>query len=112
MFIRLNQRRGQSTLEYGVIIGVVVAALIAVQAYVKRGLQGKMRQATNEIGEQYSPGNTTSSYTTETKVESNESTAADASDPLKPVTVSTSSQLQDRTGSEQVGAEANEDWGR
>ena len=58
------RRRGQSTLEYAVIIAVVIAALIAIQTYVKRGVQGKLRSSVDSIGQQYSAGSTTSTYTT------------------------------------------------
>jgi hypothetical protein len=60
---RLN-KRAQSTLEYAVLVFVIVAALITMQAYVKRGMQGRIRSSTDEIGEQYSPGYTTSDHTT------------------------------------------------
>lgn len=48
-------RRAQSTLEYAALIAIVVGALIAMQAYVKRGLQGKLKSSADQIGEQYSP---------------------------------------------------------
>ena len=47
--------RGQSTVEYAVCIAVVVAALLAMQIYMKRGVQGKLRSATDDVGEQFSP---------------------------------------------------------
>lgn len=59
------RNRGQSTLEYAVIIVVILAALLAIQAYIKRGVQGKLRSSADSIGEQYSAGKTTSTYTTE-----------------------------------------------
>lgn len=48
----------QSTLEYVIIIAVAVAALIAMQAYLKRGMQGRMRESAENIssGTMYSPG--------------------------------------------------------
>jgi uncharacterized protein (UPF0333 family) len=54
---RLN-KRAQSTLEYAVLVFVIVAALIAMQVYIKRGMQGRIRSSTDEIGEQYSSGHT------------------------------------------------------
>ena len=57
-------KKAQSTLEYAILILVVVAALIVMQIYVKRGIQGRMRESSDQIGEQYSPGYTTSNYTT------------------------------------------------
>lgn len=71
MFIYLN-KRGQSTLEYGVIIAVIVGALIIMQVYIKRGVQGRLRQATDDIGEAFSPGATTYTHTTNSTVNSTE----------------------------------------
>ncbi len=59
------KRTGQSTLEYAVIIAVVVAGFIAMQIYIRRAVQGKLRESTDRIGEQYSAGNVTSKYATE-----------------------------------------------
>ncbi len=56
----LNQRRGQTTLEYAVLIVVIIGALISIQVYMKRGVQGRLKQATDDIGSQYSEGNTNS----------------------------------------------------
>ena len=53
MFLKLN-KKGQGTLEYAVIIAVVVGALLAMQVYVKRAVQGRLRQASNDIGDQFS----------------------------------------------------------
>ncbi|MFA5311067.1 MAG: hypothetical protein WC355_02005 [Candidatus Omnitrophota bacterium] len=38
-------RKGQSTAEYAIVIGLVIGAAVAMQIYVKRGLQAKMKQA-------------------------------------------------------------------
>ena len=54
----LNQRRGQSTLEYAVLIVVIIGALLTLQVYIKRGVQGRLRSAADDIGDQYSDGNT------------------------------------------------------
>ncbi|MFA6358485.1 MAG: hypothetical protein WCY09_07510 [Candidatus Omnitrophota bacterium] len=40
-------RKGQSTAEYAIVIGLVIAAAVAMQVYVKRGIQGKMKDATD-----------------------------------------------------------------
>ena len=55
---RLTARQGQSTLEYAVLIIVIIAALAAIQTYIKRGVQGRLKSASDDIGDQYSPGNT------------------------------------------------------
>ena len=41
-----KHRKGQSTVEYAIVLGVIVAALIAMQTYVKRGLQAKYHDGT------------------------------------------------------------------
>ena len=56
-------RRAQSTLEYAIIIAVVMAGLWLMQNYVKRGFQGKMKESTDQIGEQYDPAAYTGHYT-------------------------------------------------
>lgn len=40
-----RSRKGQSTAEYAIVIGLVIAAVVAMQVYVKRGIQGKMKDA-------------------------------------------------------------------
>ena len=54
----LNQRRGQSTLEYAVLATVIIGALLTIQVYIKRGVQGRLKSAADDIGDQYSDGNT------------------------------------------------------
>ena len=56
--LRKRKSRGQSTLEYGVLIAVIVAALLAINIYLKRGVQGKLRESTDQIGEQFEAGAT------------------------------------------------------
>jgi hypothetical protein len=56
------KKQAQSTLEYAILIFVIVAALITMQIYIKRGMMGRLRSSTDEIGEQYSAGHTTGSY--------------------------------------------------
>lgn len=53
----LRKRKAQSTLEYAVLIIIVIGALLSIQTYIKRGVQGRMRQAADDIGDQYSVGN-------------------------------------------------------
>lgn len=53
-------------IEYSVIIACVIAALVGMQIYIKRGIQGRLRQASDEIGEQYAPMDTTSTGITTT----------------------------------------------
>lgn len=73
MFTALN-KRGQSTLEYSVIIAVVVAGLVAMQLYMKRGMQGKLKQSSDDIGEQFSPTQSTADSRRKTHTVSSEDT--------------------------------------
>ncbi|MDD4953388.1 MAG: class III signal peptide-containing protein [Candidatus Omnitrophica bacterium] len=96
MFIRLN-KKGQGTLEYGVIIAVVVAGLIFMQTYVKQGVQGKLKQSADEIGEQYSE-HSTGTITTISNVNTEENTTGGD----RPVTTSSSTQHQTRSSTENI----------
>jgi len=58
MFKNFNKKKGQSTMEYAVLIVIIIAALLAMNQYIKRGLQGRLKSATDDIGDQFSPGNT------------------------------------------------------
>lgn len=62
----LRRIKGQSTLEYAMVITVVVGALLAIRFYMTRSVQGKLRESIDNIGEQYSAGKTTSKYTIDT----------------------------------------------
>jgi Flp pilus assembly pilin Flp len=68
MFKNFNKKKGQSTLEYAVLIVIIIAALLAMNQYIKRGLQGRLKSATDDIGDQFSPGNTNSTKTVTTGV--------------------------------------------
>ena len=60
---RLFSKRAQSTLEYAILIAVVVGALIGMQTYVKRGLQGRLKAATDDVGTQFEPALSTVAQT-------------------------------------------------
>jgi len=46
MFIKLNRKsRAQTTAEYAILIGLVIAAAVAMQIWVKRNLQARMHEA-------------------------------------------------------------------
>ena len=50
--------RGQSTIEYAVVVAVTVAAVLMMQVYVRRGMAGRLRASADSIGEQYDPRHT------------------------------------------------------
>ena len=57
MFKSLSQKRAQSTAEYVVVLGLIVAAVVAMQTYIKRGFQGRIRQAVDYVGYAGEAGN-------------------------------------------------------
>ena len=59
MLIKL---RGQSTAEYAILIAVVIGALIAMQTYVKRGLQGRVKDGVDMLADETSDLGTTEQY--------------------------------------------------
>ena len=61
--IRLN-RKGQNTLEYVLLITAVVVAFLIIQHYLGRGLQGRVREASDNIGGQFDAEATSTDYTT------------------------------------------------
>ncbi len=48
-------RKGQTTLEYIVLIIIVMGALLTISNYLKRGLQGRWKAAMDDTGDQYDP---------------------------------------------------------
>jgi len=91
-----NLKKGQGTLEYAIIIVVVVAALIAMQWYIKGGYQGKLRQAADEIGEQYSATHVTSNYTTITNTTQYENVSGGSFNDQTTMPTSTSNYTQNQ----------------
>jgi len=43
----LRRMRGQTVAEYAVLLSLVIAAAVAMQIYVKRGLQARMKKGTD-----------------------------------------------------------------
>ena len=99
-------KKGQSTLEYAVLIVVIIAALIAMQVYLKRGIQGRMRESSDQIGDQFSPG-----YTTSNRLVTTASTTREMSDAYSSTT-QLIDQSQTLTGAETVADSTQEYWGR
>lgn len=51
-------KRGQVIFECCVLLAVTTAAFLAMSFYAKGGMQGRFRQLGDNIGQQYSRGNT------------------------------------------------------
>ncbi|MFH1684716.1 MAG: class III signal peptide-containing protein [Candidatus Micrarchaeota archaeon] len=53
-------KKGQTSMEFLVLMTVILAAFLSISNYFKRGLQGRWKSTVDELGEQYDPrtGNT------------------------------------------------------
>lgn len=58
----LRNHKGQNTAEYAIVIALIIGAVIAMQTYVKRGLQGRMKDATDKVATDTSDLGTTKQY--------------------------------------------------
>ena len=50
-----RRNKAQSTVEYTVFIIVIMAALLSIQIYFKRGVQGRWKANADSMGDQYDP---------------------------------------------------------
>ena len=78
MFMRRGKRKGQTTAEYAVLLGLVIAAILAMQVYVKRGIQARIRTETDGITggyDQYEPYYLSSDFTSTRDTSETETTA-------------------------------------
>jgi len=53
--LRKFGKRAQTTAEYAILIALIVAAVTAMQIYVKRGIQSKVRDAVLGMGDTLTP---------------------------------------------------------
>jgi len=49
------KRKGQGTLEFTVLIIILIGALLAISPYFKRGIQGRWKASIDEMAAQYDP---------------------------------------------------------
>lgn len=57
--IRLMRKiKAQSILEYSMLVIIVMAVLLAMSNYVKRGVQGRWKASVDDMGDQYDPWRT------------------------------------------------------
>jgi|GEM_PF-625833 len=78
------RRKGQSTVEYAVLVIIIIGAFLAMQQYLKRGFQGRWKATMDDFGDQYDP-RLVNSKVTYTLV-SNSDTMVQAVPAIDPVT--------------------------
>lgn len=100
----LLNRKAQSTLEYAVLIAIVVAAFLAMQIYMKRGVQGKLRSAADQIGDQFDAHKTGSTYTTKKTGTTVEEVTQGVASSYTGTAGKGAAEVTKRSGSETVGA--------
>lgn len=68
MLRKIRTKIAQSTLEYAVLVVVVIGALLTIQGYLRSGIRGKMKTSIDESvsSEQYDPTRTTYTKNTTT----------------------------------------------
>ncbi|MCX5709645.1 MAG: hypothetical protein NT088_02815 [Candidatus Omnitrophica bacterium] len=60
----MNRSRAQTTAEYAILFAIVVGAFIAMQVYIKRGLQGRIKDVVDARGSGGSVGGNTLTFNT------------------------------------------------
>jgi len=98
-------KKGQSILEYCIVIAVIVAALLSMNSYLKRSLQGNYRSSADAIGGAYEPRNTTSDTTvaTDSLAITTSVTNPGAGNKLITTTTFDSDDISSQNGWEEVG---------
>lgn len=56
-FLRMFRRRGQTFVEYTLMIGIAIAVMLAVAPMIKRGTQGMVKVVADELGVQQNAEN-------------------------------------------------------
>lgn len=59
MWRRKYKMSGQATLEYAMLVAVIAAAAWGIQNYLRRGIHGRIRTSTDQIGSQWDAGAST-----------------------------------------------------
>ncbi len=109
--LRHANRRAQSTAEYVIVLGLIVAAVVAMQTYIKRGFQGRIKDAVDYAGsdgqgsgavqftgQQYEPYYLGSTFSTTRNAEETEELATGGA------VSRTTKEGSARTGSQTIGA--------
>lgn len=106
MLIRM--RKAQSTLEYALLIAVVVGSLLYMQNYLKRSMQGRLQRIGDQIGEQYSPYQTFRNIVATTTIASIQEDETRGVNSLK--TDTHTGGVQDRNEFRRLTDLKNEEW--
>jgi uncharacterized protein (UPF0333 family) len=56
-------KRGQNTAEYAVLLALVIGAAVGIQTYVKRGVQGRLHDASKQYTDELNTGANATEWT-------------------------------------------------
>jgi len=98
-----NRNKAQSTLEYALVIAAVIGALLAINAYMKRGVQGRLKESTDQIGKQF---DASESYTSAWKAASSGTTTT-----VETREKNTGTTTSEVNAAEKVTRGETEEWG-
>jgi hypothetical protein len=100
-----------------VVIAAVVASVLVMQIYMKRGFSGKLRAAADAVGEQYAPKDTNATFIVQSSSDVVTTSVLFKDEPVGPgqtadvlKTTTVSSESATRTGNESVGPFAVDLW--
>ncbi len=96
------KKKGQSILEYAMLLAVVVAVIVAIQIYVKRSVEGKLKTSADQIGEQFTTGQTYSVQTIRQTARKEETLTGEAPGTG---TVWSQSKIQEKAGADWANAQ-------
>ena len=99
----LTKRKAQSTLEYALVIAAVIGALLAINAYMKKGVQGRLKESSDQIGRQF---DASGAYTSAWEAKSSGNTTT-----LDMRTADTGDTTSSVTAAETVTRGETEKWG-
>lgn len=104
MLIILRKRCAQGTLEYALLIGAVVAALVAMNIYMRRGFQGRIKSSSDSIGSQYDVQRTTSDFTTTSYTDTTDTAKHAGTGGTSNFSTNYNTDVTTKTGSERIRA--------
>ncbi len=99
-------RRGQSLLEYSILIIIILGVFLAMNMYVKRGIQGRWKSSVDTLGDQYDPRVTNSliNYSITSSANTSITTQPDNNGSYVTMRVDTSNSVETKAGNTTVGA--------
>lgn len=98
--------KGQSVLEYSLLIAAIIAGLLLTQTYVKNAFQGKVKDSADEMGKQFDADNATDYVTAWENTGANTTITSETTTGGVAPTSTT-----DVTASETVTSSEQESWG-